>query len=160
MHKRAISKLVMMMVTVFVTSMLSACAAKHPENSGLEPQDQQTPSATPLAFASATDEQERYRLQQDHPNIVCTASTMQTGSLRRNVVAYLNSCGYRLGTWHPGDERNLVDWHIPVAYPLPTKTLVEFLTFLRSTYGLDGWLRPTDKTVDIVEVEFPESPYD
>ncbi len=82
----------------------------------------------------------------------CRITGMQAGSLRSNVQSALQTCGWQLGYWFPGNQRHMVDWMIPVGYRLEALDLGEFFEFLHQMYGIAALVRSTDGTVDFVEV--------
>ncbi|MCY3859266.1 MAG: hypothetical protein OXG25_10215 [Gammaproteobacteria bacterium] len=81
----------------------------------------------------------------------CTDVVLQQGSLKRNLIRILESCGWRLSDW-PADlsrPHHELDWIVPDTQMLAFESLEGLLDALRSTFDLDIELHHGLKSVRI-----------
>ena len=85
---------------------------------------------------------------------VCPYLVVRKGSLMENVERLIAQCGYRMGTWYPGNSEDLVDWIVKRdKHTKNSEGVTGLLAMLEREYNLTGVMRTDgkDKYIDFYE---------
>ena len=82
---------------------------------------------------------------------MCTEVVLQQGSLKRNLIRILESCGWQLINWpaDPNKPNHELDWLVPDTQKLAFGSLEGLLDALSNAFGLESKLNQDFKSVRV-----------